>query len=260
MKDVLDETPPVISTRGAITLGLAAAAALAICYNALIGQTARHPAPLGDGWSDAPAARPSEKRAKPAAVGKTPTKQNSSVPVSEDLRRLQSQLAHLGYYKGAIDGRQGDGLRAAITAYQTDRGLEPSGSATPALREQVATDLAFLNASRFGATQPSRNVEGEAPSEAMAPAANKASVEPAATASVNAGRTDPTREQVARVQKGLAELGYQPGPADGLIGAQTREAIMQFQRDRELPVTGRVDEALLKELSKVTGLSSLNEA
>ena len=62
------------------------------------------------------------------------------------------------------------------------------------------------------------------------------------------------------IQRGLAELGYQPGPADGIAGRQTREAIMQFQRDRDLPVTGQLDETVLKELMKVTGLSSLNEA
>ena len=33
-------------------------------------------------------------------------------------------------------------------------------------------------------------------------------------------------------------FGYKPGPADGILGHQTRNAIEAFQRDRGLPVTG----------------------
>lgn len=46
---------------------------------------------------------------------------------------------------------------------------------------------------------------------------------------------------VAAVQRALAELGYDPGPADGVMGPRTRQAIAAFQRDRGLPATGAVD-------------------
>jgi len=52
----------------------------------------------------------------------------------------------------------------------------------------------------------------------------------------------------ARVQLELAREGYDPGPADGVIGPQTRDAIIDFQRDNGLPVTGRIDTPLLREL------------
>jgi S1-C subfamily serine protease len=48
---------------------------------------------------------------------------------------------------------------------------------------------------------------------------------------------------VAAAQRALAALGYDPGPADGVMGPRTREAIVAFQRDRGLPTTGAVDEA-----------------
>jgi hypothetical protein len=53
---------------------------------------------------------------------------------------------------------------------------------------------------------------------------------------------------VARVQDRLAREGYDPGPIDGALGGRTRDAIIDFQKDHDLPVTGRVDTPLLREL------------
>ena len=40
------------------------------------------------------------------------------------------------------------------------------------------------------------------------------------------------------MQQRLADLGYDPGPVDGVVGARTRAAIRAFQKDNELPETG----------------------
>jgi hypothetical protein len=50
------------------------------------------------------------------------------------------------------------------------------------------------------------------------------------------------------VQTKLAERGYYHGPIDGLMGSGSREAIQAFQQAQGLPVTGRIDPALLKAL------------
>ena len=39
------------------------------------------------------------------------------------------------------------------------------------------------------------------------------------------------------------------------VGEQTRDAIRQFERDRHLPITGDVTEALMAELAKTSGTS-----
>lgn len=57
-------------------------------------------------------------------------------------------------------------------------------------------------------------------------------------------------EDVERAQGFLSVLGYPPGPIDGMIGAQTREAIMAFEADQGLPRTGRVDAVLLDRLER----------
>ncbi len=58
------------------------------------------------------------------------------------------------------------------------------------------------------------------------------------------------------MQKGLAELGYAPGPADGRPGEITRRAIRDFQAERRLPVTGEITPELIAELKKTSGLTT----
>lgn len=49
--------------------------------------------------------------------------------------------------------------------------------------------------------------------------------------------------EVAQVQRRLTELGYNPGPIDGIFGPMTEEAVKAFQRMEALPDTGVVDQA-----------------
>ncbi len=52
----------------------------------------------------------------------------------------------------------------------------------------------------------------------------------------------------ADVQAALAHDGYYRGPVDGLVGAQTRDAIAAFQSDHGITPTGRINRALLDAL------------
>ena len=47
-----------------------------------------------------------------------------------------------------------------------------------------------------------------------------------------------TREQRIRVQRGLAALGFEAGPADGMFGPRTRSAIREWQQAKGLGTTG----------------------
>ena len=58
-------------------------------------------------------------------------------------------------------------------------------------------------------------------------------------------------KDVRQAQSMLNGLGYDAGPADGLMGSRTRNAILAFQRDNDLPRTGQVEVYLLHHLKKV---------
>ncbi|WP_075995529.1 SEL1-like repeat protein [Salaquimonas pukyongi] len=59
----------------------------------------------------------------------------------------------------------------------------------------------------------------------------------------------PQTELIRRTQAILTKLGFDPGPADGIMGAKTEEAIRDYQKKFGLPVDGRVSPGLLEALS-----------
>jgi peptidoglycan hydrolase-like protein with peptidoglycan-binding domain len=71
-----------------------------------------------------------------------------------------------------------------------------------------------------------------------------------------AGVVEETREftdnrddtMVRDVQVKLKNYGYNPGTVDGIFGSKTKKALMEFQKNNKLSVTGEIDESTLKTL------------
>jgi len=143
------------------------------------------------------------------------------VRVDPTVEAVQRELALSGFYTGPVDGLQGRRTKTSIVAYQKANGLDMTGEASEELVDHIRLTREIVAAS--GMTD-----EKGVPQS-----------------------SDPIR----RVQTVLAELGYLPGTIDGFLGEQTRVAIRQFERDRGLPITGDVTEALMAELAKTSGTS-----
>lgn len=54
--------------------------------------------------------------------------------------------------------------------------------------------------------------------------------------------------QIAAIQSMLAKRGFEPGPADGIMGPKTARAIASYQRDSGLPADGVATSALIRHL------------
>ncbi len=144
-------------------------------------------------------------------------------PVVESVQR---ELAAAGFYKGTIDGVIGRKTRQAIQAYQASQGLEADGKPSADLADHIRFTREVAEASLFtGSIEPDPDAEA--------------------------------RARVRRVQTGLAELAYSPGEINGEMNRQTRNAILAFQRDRQLPETGEITDQLVGELSKMSGQSEM---
>jgi len=52
---------------------------------------------------------------------------------------------------------------------------------------------------------------------------------------------------IRQIQAALRERGYDPGPIDNVLGAQTKAALTKFQKDNNLPV-GQLDIETLRAL------------
>ncbi len=57
-----------------------------------------------------------------------------------------------------------------------------------------------------------------------------------------------SRNQVEKIQELLTVQGFDPGPVDGVVGSQTRQAIKEFQRTAKLPADGHPTPELLEVL------------
>ena len=58
--------------------------------------------------------------------------------------------------------------------------------------------------------------------------------------------------QISEAQRLLQRLGYAPGTTDGKLNARTADAIRQFERANDLPVTGEASVSLLRQLRAAT--------
>jgi hypothetical protein len=76
----------------------------------------------------------------------------------------------------------------------------------------------------------------------------------ATTTSGTRGSATRTRgnAQTRDLQQALARQGYDVGPADGVYGPRTRQAVMDWQMRNNMPATGRPDSRMMSSLG-VTG-------
>jgi peptidoglycan hydrolase-like protein with peptidoglycan-binding domain len=142
------------------------------------------------------------------------------------IETIQRALQQAGFYNGPVDGVAGKQTKNAIAAYQSASGLPATGEATPDLVDQIRYSIELAKAAEF-------------------------------TGAVSQPVEAADAKSVRLVQTGLSELGYAPGEVTGELDAQTQAAIAAFEKDRGLPETGAVSDALLAELSKTSGKSSL---
>jgi S1-C subfamily serine protease len=61
------------------------------------------------------------------------------------------------------------------------------------------------------------------------------------------------RQRITSIQRRLASIGYDPGPADGILGPKSRAAIRAFQAREGLPVNGVASDSLLAAPRSATG-------
>jgi len=116
------------------------------------------------------------------------------------------------------------------------KSAEPKGSDTKAADPKAADVMTNLV------------VKSTVASVAAAPPANM--MRP--PASIPTAQTAGAR-RVAAVQRALTEYGYGQLKPTGAIGADTQAAILKFERDRKLPVTGQMSDRLVRELTAMIG-------
>ena len=151
----------------------------------------------------------------------------------ELVRSIQDALMQRGYYSGPLDGFAGPQTQSAIVDFRDRTGDEGSTEVSLELLSEIRSSQ------RPDLSPVATRVESPAEQPQPVPQAAR---EPA-------GETpEPPDGTVAAVQEALARSAYGPLTIDGVAGQATRDAIMRFQKDHNLPVTGEVSDSLVVEL------------
>lgn len=188
------------------------------------------------------------------------------------VRTVQAELNDLGYNGGPEDGVFGPTTRSAVRAYQADNNLPVTGEVTQSLlfhlqehgtaddRERERRDLALaveqeLSRRGYNTGQVDGIVDGTTRSavrtyQSDAGIAIDGEVDEDLLASLRTSERDAMarHELISEIQVELNRLGYNAGPADGAFGPATRRAIVTYQSDMNMAVTGEVSERLLADL------------
>ena len=161
----------------------------------------------------------------------------------DEVVKIQTRLAELGYYDGAIDGDFGDLTDAAFRAFQAAAGLTVDGIAGSD-REVLYSDNAPYAKAQTAKTEETPASEETKPAEEATTEATE--TEPAESFVMY--QTGDFSDQVATVQSKLAELGYFGLEPTGLYGDFTAEAVSNFQLANGIEATGVIDSATYEKL------------
>ncbi|MCK5933262.1 MAG: efflux RND transporter periplasmic adaptor subunit [Fulvimarina manganoxydans] len=161
-----------------------------------------------------------------------------------------------------------DGETVRPIAPKSGDGVSP---ASPGAVNSETAMPGAVSSNDQGATQPSglMNPAGAAPNDQNGssqaasgderPQSSLSAVNPAEvleTAALMGGLDEngaPNSQIVRLAQEALSRLGYETGPADGVMGSATRSAIGAFQSDNGLEATGTMTEAFARALASALG-------
>jgi len=71
---------------------------------------------------------------------------------------------------------------------------------------------------------------------------------PQPSVAIRLDKSDADHTVVSGIQRELSNLGYEPGPVDGIAGIKTRAAIMAFEHDERMALSAEPSDMLLKRL------------
>ncbi len=153
----------------------------------------------------------------------------ASPPGDPVVLEVQRILAGLNLYSGAVDGLTGPQTRSAIEAYRKMVGLTASAE----IDDHLLAQLGARPRSAVGAPPLPHGSPG--------------------TDMIETSSAPPPRDDtvVKRIQAGLRAFGNDGIEIDGVVGARTRAAILEFQSLFGLPETGQPDEALYAKMRDI---------
>ncbi|WP_208435158.1 peptidoglycan-binding domain-containing protein [Bartonella phoceensis] len=157
------------------------------------------------------------------------SKNSSSHSPSESTLKMQKKLAKLGLYDGPLDGVEGPKMRHAIALWKQQT------------TQEIQNDI-FPNPTTDEITVLIKQSEME-----MANETTKTKDIPRSKKTIS----EPLTTDIIQVQKALRIFGNQEVIVTGIEDEKTRETLKKFQKMFDLPITGKIDHAVLMKMREV---------
>lgn len=162
---------------------------------------------------------------------------NAPAVSREQTMQMQRALTARNLYQGKADGVWGPKTEAAVRNFQTQNGLEVTGTLDEPTARALGVDTAMDRQPVSGSDAPPPQTAG------TATPSSQAQIEDGAT---NVQLSSLTQEQAREMQQRLQLLGYYRGAIDGKVGEGTRSALQRyFQRQAELAQQGVVSNSAI---------------
>ncbi|MEJ0012326.1 MAG: peptidoglycan-binding domain-containing protein [Bauldia sp.] len=246
-------------------LMVVALTATAIVSNAMFLQSGHHPDPLfstrpaitRQAAKPLPAANPPSAiqqvqplvlvplpRLSPAHAPPAPPQPSAADVAAQLTTGIQRELARLGLYQGAIDGKQGPRTAAAISAYERAAGVPVTGIPTPELLDAMKHPQPV----RLPVVPVDTTTQTDSIGEAAA-LDQRERERAASIAAAQQTRIETETQQNYRIVQGaLNRIGYGPIMVDGEASTETADAIRRFELDNGLPLDGEATDDLIKHM------------
>lgn len=205
--------------RESVALLTGAVATIIIFVNALFLQHGPHPSPIFATRHVAPAVQGHATRQ--SRTVETKASAPSPRTQAQIVTDIQRELAKRGFYDGVVDGVLGAKTDAALRDFAQSTGLKGDVDASEEMLRRISTS----------------NIKA---------APEKPRTDPIAKL------LEPSKRILA-VQRALSDFGYGQINPTGVFGPDTASAIERFERDRHLPITGKISDQLVRELAALTG-------
>lgn len=170
----------------------------------------------------------SSARGTSSSVGVIGQTLETGIKDSATVRRIQERLKKLGYYTGTVDGDFGAGTEAAVRAFQAANGLTVDGKAGDNTMQRLFSDSA----------RPAYSTPTPPAGGARTPIPYYVNVTPNPMGGYVTLREGNSGTLVMNLQQALKDQGYFRLTVDGLYGAGTTDAVLEFQRRKGLSQDG----------------------
>ena len=147
---------------------------------------------------------------------------------SEEVRQLQQNLKALGYYSGSVTGNYGNLTKEAVYDFQRANGLSADGVAGAKTLSAISKKLSNSGAS----------VVADTSTTSSSSSSTTTTTKVSALSTANALSEGSKGDEVKKLQKILAALGYFNGNQTGNFGTVTKDAVIAFQKSKGLSADG----------------------